>query len=99
MSAYTVIINDYAEHVSFPVVKAIQVTAESPESAAGVAEVVVATEIWKRRYPELGEPHEQDPRMDDEWIDCMEAAGTLAVIEGNVKTWIADEIYDPAEDN
>jgi hypothetical protein len=91
---YTVIICDYSEHASSPTTRAVKVEGTSPEDAASMAEVTIATEIWKRRYPELGEPYDQDPRMDDEWMDCMESVGTKAVIEGRPKIYVEDEIYN-----
>lgn len=93
MSDFTVILADYSEHASSPRTRVVQVTAETPESAASVAEVVIASETWHRRYPEMGEPTDVEPRMDDEWIDCMDSVGTLAVIEGHPNTFIDDAIY------
>lgn len=90
---YTVILHDYSEHPAHPETRAMQVEAPMPEGAAGVAEVIVATETWHRRYPEQGEPHNANPSMDDEWIDCMQSVGTVAVIEGHPRTFIDDEIY------
>jgi hypothetical protein len=91
---FTVIVCDYSEHASSPTTRAVKVTGTSPEDAASAAEVEIATEIWNRRYPELGEPYDQNPRMDDEWIDCMESAGTKAVIAGHPKVYVEDEIYE-----
>lgn len=94
MSDFTVILHSYGEHPSVPRTHAVQVEGNSPEDAAGVAEVVIASETWKRRYPEMGEPQDANPPMDEEWISCMESVGTLVVIEGHPKTFIDDDIYN-----
>jgi hypothetical protein len=90
---YTVILADSSEHPTVPRTRVVQVEAHSPEDAASIAEVTIASETWHRRYPEMGEPENAEPRMDDEWIDCMESVGTLTVIEGHPQTFTDDEIY------
>jgi hypothetical protein len=96
MADYTVIIYDYSDTASARGLRVatVQVQADAVEAAAGVAEVVIATEVWNKRHPGIGEPHDQEPRMDDEWIACMEAVGTKAVIEGHPRVYIEDDIYN-----
>lgn len=95
---YTVIIADYSESFAAPTMRAVKVTGTSPEDAASNAEVVIATKLWHKRYPGIGEPYDQEPSMDDEWISCMEAAGTTAVIEGHPKIYIEDAIYETTKE-
>lgn len=91
---YTVIVADYGEHPTIPRTRAILSPDQpTPEHAAGLAEVIVATETWERRYPDQGEPYDAEPRMDDEWIACMESVSTLAVIEGTPTVILEDDIY------
>lgn len=88
---YTVIIADYSQSFAAPTTRAVKVTGHSPEDAAGDAEVVVAGRIFEREY---GDHDPTSGGWDDEWIKCMEAAGTLAVIEGHPKVYIEDAIYE-----
>ena len=95
MSDFTVILADYSERSmswTSPTTRVVQVEGNSPEDAAGTAEVVIASETWKRRHPNVAIG--ANPQMDDEWITCMESVGTLVVIEGHPKTFIDDDIYN-----
>jgi hypothetical protein len=93
MTDYTVIVYDYSD-TARGLMLAVQVQGDSPETAAGVAEVVIATQVWNRRHPGVGEPYNQEPRMDEEWIACMEAVDAKAVIEGHPRVYIEDDIYN-----
>lgn len=89
-------INDY--HPS-GTTRVVATSGRGPESAAGEAECGIAIEIWKRRYPgidHLASRGEID--MDVEWMACMEAVHTLAVIEGRPTVWFEDGIYFPDDD-
>lgn len=93
---YTVLVDDYSlcgASPSSPQMRAIQVEVPGPEHAAGTAEVVVALETWRRRYPDRGEPQEEHtPEGDADWIGCMESVSTIAVIEGWPVLMIGDDI-------
>lgn len=91
---YTIIVHDYGESPSTPRTHAVQETADSPLNAASLGEIEIASATWHRRYPEQGEPYDANPRMDDEWMACMESVSVLAVIEGHPKTYVEDAIYD-----
>jgi hypothetical protein len=96
---YTVVLKDYSEHPQ-GFTRVVFASGRGPENAAGEAECGIAIEIWKRRYPHidhLASPHEID--MEDEWMACMEAVHTLAVIDGTPTVWFEDGIYFPDDDS
>jgi hypothetical protein len=88
---FTVIINDYSGSYAMPRTCVVRAFGSSPEDAAGDAEVEIAGRIFKREY---GDHDPTSGGWDDEWIKCMEAAGTKAVIAGHPKVYVEDEIYE-----